>query len=142
MTLPLPPLRESLWLAGIASGVIVLWLLAKGRMEYHIGKNAFRVRLGRLTLRRIPFSEIVRVSKPRRNHSWFTTENWRSVFRDSHRLLMIERRSGVFRRLMITPRHRYEFQERLRIAIQESLGTESLVNADDQGKEGEVSDRA
>lgn len=132
MTLPLPPLRESLWLAGIASGFVVLWLLAKGRMEYHIGKNAFRVRLGRLTLRRIPFSEIVRVSKPRRNHSWFTTENWRNVFRDSHRLLMIERRSGVFRRLMITPRHRYEFQERLRIAIQESLGAEALIKADDE----------
>ena len=119
--LPFPLHDPGVW-TGILAGLGVVWFLAKRRMEYHVGRNAFRVRLGRLTLRKIDFSDIVRVSKPRRDFSWWASENWRTVFRDSHRMLMIERRSGVFRRFVITPRHRYEFREKLRAAIAASTG--------------------
>lgn len=104
-------------------GAVVVWLLARRQLEYQIGRTSLRVRLGRLTLRKINYSDIARVSKPRRDFSWWTSENWRTVFRGSHRMLMIERRSGLFRRFVITPRHRYEFREKLRAAIAASTGT-------------------
>jgi hypothetical protein len=123
MGLPPISLRDpGLW-TGIAVGAVVVWLLARRQLEYHIGRTSLRVRLGRLTLRKIHYSDIARVSKPRRDFSWWTSENWRTVFRGSHRMLMIERRSGLFRRFVITPRHRYEFREKLRAAIAASTGT-------------------
>lgn len=133
-TVTLPPLfHEPAGWVGAAVGVAVLWWLGKVRMEYHIGRNAVRVRLGRLTLRKILFSDIARVSKPRRDFSWWTSENWRNTFRSSHRLLLIERRSGIFRRFVITPRHRYEFREKLRAAIAASTGTALPVESDADG---------
>lgn len=120
----LPPRSLSdpgVW-SGVAVGVVVVWVLSRRNLEYHIGRNALRVRLGRLTLRKIDYRDIARVSKPRRDFSWWTSENWRTVFRGSHRMLMIERRSGLFRRFVITPRHRYEFREKLRAAIAASTG--------------------
>jgi hypothetical protein len=104
-------------IAGGVVGFLGLWVLAKLRMQYHVGRTALRVRLGRLTLRKINLSDIERVSKPRRDLNWWSTENWRNAFDGSHRLLVVHRRSGLFRRLVITPKHRYEFRERLRTAI-------------------------
>ncbi len=129
---PLSLRDPGVW-AGIVLGVVVVWLLARRQLEYHIGRTSLRVRLGRLTLRRIDFSDIARVSKPRRDFSWWTSENWRTVFRGSHRMLMIERRSGLFRRFVITPRHRYEFREKLRAAIAASTGTALPQEADGDG---------
>ena len=99
------------------------WASAKQHMSYQIGRDSLRVRLGKLVLRRIRFDDIDRVSKPHSELRWSQTENWRNTFGDSRRLLVVHRRSGLFRRLVITPKHRYEFRRQLRAAIAAKTGT-------------------
>jgi hypothetical protein len=115
-------LHDAAPIVGGVAGVLGFWALAKFRMQYHVGRSTLRVRLGRLTLRKINLSDIDRVGKPRRDLNWWTTENWRNTFNDSHRLLVVHRKSGLFRRLVITPKHRYEFREKLRTAVAITTG--------------------
>lgn len=106
-----------------ALGLLVLSGLAYLRnLNYQVGRSSLRVKLGRLTLRRIPFADIDRVDKPRRDLRWRETENWHNTLDGSRRLIVIHRRTGWFRRFVITPRHRYEFRRQLRAAVAESRG--------------------
>ena len=114
-----------------------IWASAKQHMSYQIGRDALRVRLGRLVLRRIRFDDIDRVSKPHSELRWSQTENWRNTFDDSRRLLIVHRRSGLFRRFVITPKHRYEFRRQLRAAIAAQTGT---APASDEGDRDESED--
>ena len=122
MTLAFWNPHDAALVAGGAFGVLGLWALVKTRMQYYVGRSVVRVRIGRLTLRKIHLSDIERVSKPRRDLNWWTTENWRNSFDVSHRLLVVHRRSGLFRRFVITPKHRYEFREKLRVAVAAATG--------------------
>ncbi len=113
----------------IAGSVLVTALLAfwawrevASRMRYVIGRDSFRVMLGERTLRRIPYSDIERVHKPYRELRWTETENWRTSRFDRHRILVLERKSGFFRKFVITPKHRYEMRRQLRDAIAKSTG--------------------
>jgi hypothetical protein len=115
------------WIAGAGAGVMVvamaaLWLTFKLRMRYVVGRTSVRVMVGNLTLRRIELSDIERVAKPRRDLTWTETENWRNCFRSSHRLLVLHRKSGWFRKFVITPRHRYEFRAELRAVLEKMTG--------------------
>lgn len=123
-----------------AVGLLVLawtWASAKQHMSYQIGRDALRVRLGKLVLRRIRFDDIDRVSKPHSELRWSQTENWRNTFDDSRRLLVVHRRSGMFRRFVITPKHRYEFRRQLRAAIAAKTGA---AVASDDGDRDEAED--
>lgn len=124
--------------AAIAVPAVIafLWTSGKARLSYHIGRSSLRIQLGRLTVRRIAFADIERVDKPRRDLRWRDTENWRNAFDDSRRLLVVHRRTGWFRKLVITPRHRYEFRRQLRAAVAAATGelpspeTDELVEAE------------
>lgn len=113
------------WVVVVVAALAVtalLWTSGKARLSYHIGRSSLRIQLGRVTVRRIDFTDIERVDKPRRELRWLETENWRNTFDDSRRLLVVHRRRGWFRKLVITPRHRYEFRRQLRGAIAEATG--------------------
>ena len=119
-------------------GLLVLvwfWASAKQRMGYQIGRTALRVKLGRLTLRRIGFTDIDRVSKPHNELRWVETENWRNTFGDSRRLLVIHRKSGWFRRFVITPKHRYEFRRQLRAAVSTATGVSLAADDGDEAED-------
>lgn len=119
---PLGPLGWAVAVFATIALLVLLWTNAKGKLHYQIGRSSLRVKLGRVTVRRILFTDIERVDKPRRELRWSETENWRNAFDDSRRLLVIHRRSGLFRRFVITPKHRYEFRRELRVAISQATG--------------------
>jgi len=120
----MPP--TSLMIAGSVLGGALLafwgWREVAGRLRYVVGRDSFRVVLGNRTLRRIPYSDIERVHKPYRELRWTETENWRTTRFDRHRVLVLERKSGFFRKFVITPKHRYEMRRQLRDAIAKSTG--------------------
>jgi hypothetical protein len=102
-----------------------LWVVRRtvlSQVRYVIGRDSFRVLLGSWTVRRIRFDDIQRVRKPNRELRWKDTENWRTDGWDSHRVLVLERRSGLFPQFVITPKHRYEMRAQLRQAIAKSTG--------------------
>ena len=115
--------------------LVWFWASAKRRMGYQIGRTALRVKLGRLTLRRIGFADIDRVSKPHSELRWVETENWRNTFDDSRRLLVIHRKSGWFRRFVITPKHRYEFRRQLRAAVSTATGVSLAADDGDEAED-------
>jgi hypothetical protein len=121
-------------------GVPCAFVWVRSRIRYVIGRSSLRVVLFGQTLRRIPFADIERVGKPKREAGWFQTESWRNTGDDDHRALIIHRKSGWRRRVLITPRHRYAFRGELREALAQSTGTElegdveseEMVDADRQ----------
>jgi len=80
----------------------------------------------------VPYEEILRIRKPRHTPPWRLTENWRNGFFDNHRVLVVERRRGVFPWLVITPARRYEFRTRLR----EAMARHGVETDDDDSEEG------
>jgi len=108
------------------------WYWFRSRLHYVIGKTSLRVVFGRFTVRRVPYEEILRISKPRHTPPWRLTENWRNGFFDNHRVLVVERRRGVFPWLVITPARRYEFRTRLR----EAMARHGVETDDDDSEEG------
>ena len=114
---------------GVVAGVSLVsfwaWYELVTRIRYVVGRDSLRVVLFGRTLRRIPFEDIERVRKPSRPPAWSETENWRSAPFDRHRMLILERRTGWFRKFVITPRHRYELRRQLRDAIAKSTGRDA-----------------
>jgi hypothetical protein len=103
---------------------VLLWL--RSRIRYVIGRSALRVMCLGLTLRRIPFTEIEKVSKAKRDAGWLETESWSNTWDIDHRELVVHRRSGWRRRVRITPQHRYAFRAELRAAIEKANGSMRL----------------
>lgn len=121
---PLVAVVSLLLIAGV-------WSLVKLRLRYVIGQKTLRVMLGGLTLRRIGFDDIKRISTPHSDPAWSKSENWRNTFHGTHRLLVIQRKSGRFPKFVVTPRLRYEFREQLRTAIARANGFAPKVDDDD-----------
>src|SRR5947207_2893802 len=89
------------------------WLIT--RVRYHIAHRHLKITLLGVTLRRIRLSDISAVSK-RRGEGW--AEHWWSTLRPNHRSLVIRRRRGLFRNVIITPRNRYIFKAELERAME------------------------
>jgi hypothetical protein len=128
------------WLLGAATLVLlaVLYVTAKCRMRYQVGQRSLRVRLGGVTLRRIRFTDIERVSKPHRDLGWFEYESWINTMDSSRRVLVIHRRRGLFKKLLISPAHRYAFRAQLRRAVALATGLELEVDAEGDAEEAEA----
>ena len=101
-----------------------VWLV--GHVRYHITPRHVKVRLFGFCLRRIAIANISSVSK---RHSGGLTESWWSTMRPKHRALVIRRRRGLFRNVVITPRNRYAFKHELEQAI-ERLKTPSAESVE------------
>jgi hypothetical protein len=102
----------SLWLAiGLALGalamVFVFW--ARTRLRYRIVDQHLEIRWLSWRLRRFPLSDIEGVSKYQ--NSW--AEHWENTWRPAHKRLVIHRRKGWPRDVIITPSYRYEFMREL-----------------------------
>ena len=101
--------------------LLVVWALAGGglaivlvrQLRYAVTARHLQVRLFGLCVRRIPFSEIVSVSKRQTRRA----ENWCNTLQASHRMLVIRRRRGWFRDFIITPKNRYVFKAELEAAM-------------------------
>lgn len=113
-------------LAGVGGVVAILALRAVLRLQlrYQIGRSQLRICLWGVTLRRVPLEDIEKVSKPRRRHSRIGYENWTNTLDGTHRELVIHRRTGLFRKLLVSPSNRYEFRKRLETAVSTATGAD------------------
>lgn len=127
------------WSLVAVGATVVLWALRlwlRLNSTYHIGRAAFRIRVFGLTVRRIPFTDIERVSKLRRHYRWSELEDWTNTLSASRRDMVLHRRTGLFRKLLITPQHRYEFRTQIRAAIAAETG-KTLEPESESDAEGE-----
>gem|GEM_PF-571264 len=108
---------------GALAALLVLRIILLCRIRYRIGRGELRIRLFGVTLRRIRYDDIERVSKPRRRHGRLQYENWTNALHAEHRELVIHRHSGLRRKLLITPGNRYEFRKSLETAIAAAGGS-------------------
>jgi hypothetical protein len=97
---------------------LFVWLI--GRLRYEITPQHVKICLFGICLRRMRLSNIASVSK-RRIDGW--AENWWSTLRPNHRILVLRKKRGLFRNLVVTPRNRYVFKADLEQAIQASETT-------------------
>jgi hypothetical protein len=101
----------------------LMWVVT--HVHYHIALRHVKISLFGIVLRRIRISNIASVSKRRTDG---LAENWWSTFRPNHRSLVIRRKRGLIRNVIITPRNRYVFKaeleramERVNAPVQESV---------------------
>lgn len=100
----------------IAGAVFLLLLLAwcMTQIHFRIGSRHLKVLLFGVPIRRVALENIASASK--REPKGFA-ERWYSTFKTSHRLLTIERKRGIIRRICITPQNRYVFLADLKSAV-------------------------
>jgi hypothetical protein len=102
---------------------LVAWLLfLVTRIRYRIGPRHLSVTLLGLPLRRIAFGNIraVHTHKPYFSEKWYNT-----LLPTFDRFLVIEKRRGLFKSIIITPEMRYVFKADLDRAIRGHLGLPS-----------------
>jgi hypothetical protein len=105
--------KDHLGVAVLLAAWVALLLWSVTRIRYTVDGRHLRVRLGRLTLRKIALSDIESVDT-----RWcFWNEHWCNTFWPRGRIVRIRRRSGLFRNFVITPADRdkvlHKLQERL-----------------------------
>ena len=99
--------------AGVACfSLLVLWLMTQ--LHYRIGSRHLKVLLFGLTIRRVSLTDIRHISKRRPSG---IGEYWPNTLSSGHRLLTIERHTGLRKNFVITPRNRYVFMADLKNAI-------------------------
>ena len=89
----------------------VFWALP--RINFRVGSNAVVIEWMGYALRRIPLSDINRVSKRLKGKP----EVWRNTLRANHRMLVLYRKSGR-RPVVITPHNRYVFRKHLEASLE------------------------
>ena len=89
-----------------------LWLTTF--LRYRVTHRALEVTFLGLCLRRIQFTDIRFIS----THRPGFCERWANTLSLRKRELFIERRSGLFKFFLITPRKRYEFKKLLEEAME------------------------
>jgi hypothetical protein len=94
-------------------------LIVFRNLRYNIGKAHLRISLLGIPLRKIKLEKISRITKSRTSPA----ENWSNTFKSSHRQLVIHRKGGLFKQLIITPRQRYIFKTTLEEAIAKRVKT-------------------
>jgi hypothetical protein len=100
------------------AGAIILARLS-GAISYRIGPKSVLITLFGVPVRRLGLDNIRHISSRRGGFC----ESWPNVlFPNRDRILVIEKRHGVLKRLMITPPQRYVFKAALDRAIREFNG--------------------
>jgi hypothetical protein len=100
----------------IAGAVILLFLLAWciTQIHFRIGSRHLKVLFFGLTIRRVALNNIASASK---REPKGMAERWYSTLKTSHRLLTIERKTGILKYFCITPQNRYVFLADLKSAV-------------------------
>ncbi len=100
-------------------GLVIWFLFLVTRIRYRIGPRHLQVLVLGLPLRRIAFANIRAVH----THKPFLAEKWYNMLLPSFdRFLVIEKRRGLFKSVVITPELRYVFKAELDRAIRAHLG--------------------
>jgi hypothetical protein len=107
-------MKIALYCFGGVAGFLLLLYWCMTQVRYRIGGRQLKILIFGLPLRRIPFEEIVNVSK--RPGKGFT-EHWHTCFKSNHRVLTIQRSRGLRKYISITPKNRYVFMADLKSAV-------------------------
>jgi hypothetical protein len=102
-----------LCIAGTVLVLVFLWWCMT-QIHFRIGSKHLKVLLFGITIRRIALNDIAYISK---REAKGLAERWYSTMKTSHRLLTIERKSGLRRYVCITPQNRYVFLADLKSAV-------------------------
>ena len=100
-----------------AGGLVFLLLLlfwCMRQLHFRIGSRHLKVMLFGIAIRKIDLTDIAYVSKREQKGA---AERWLSTFKTSHRLLVIERKTGLRKYFCITPQNRYVFLADLKSAV-------------------------
>ena len=100
-----------------AAAGLLLWSAAT--IRYRVTERYLRISWLGLPVRWVRLENIKRVS----NRPVFWAERWPSALFDSRRMLVVRRRRGLFRNLVITPQYPFEFKAALERASQARLGS-------------------
>ena len=100
-------------LAG-AAFLLLFFYWCMRHVHFRIGSKHLKVMLFGVAIRKIELTDIANISKrePKR-----PAERWYSSLKTSHRLLVIERKSGWRKYFCITPQNRYVFLSDLKAAV-------------------------
>ena len=109
-------MKDSHFYAWLLIGLVILalgmiWVTT--RFRYRIGEKRLEIRLLGMRVRSVSFENIARVSK----RPPTIAENWSNTFRAGTRQLVIHKKRGLFKELVITPRNRYLFKAQLEQAM-------------------------
>jgi hypothetical protein len=99
--------------AGTLLLLLALWW-CMANLHFRIGSRYLKILLFGFPIRRIALNDIAYVSK---REPKGVAERWYSTFKSSHRLITIERKTGLRRYICITPQNRYVFLADLKSAI-------------------------
>lgn len=88
----------------------IFWIMP--RIDFRIGSKAVVVEWMGFALRRIPLTDIGRISK----HLKGKPEVWRNTLKGDHRMLVLYRKRGK-RPVVITPHNRYIFRKQLETVL-------------------------
>jgi len=104
-----------LWaLPGVWAVILLVVILALPRVDFRVVSNAVVVECMGYVLRKIPLSDIARISKRLKGKP----EVWRNTLRGNHRMLVLYRKSGK-RPIVITPHNRYVFRNQLETSLKQ-----------------------
>jgi hypothetical protein len=97
-----------------AALLLVLFWWCMTQMHFRIGSRHLKVILFGIPIRRIALTDIAHASK---REPKGMAERWYSTLKTSHRLLTIERKTGLRKYFCITPQNRYVFLADLKSAV-------------------------
>jgi hypothetical protein len=100
-------------LTGAALVLVFLWWCMT-QIHFRIGSRHLKVMLFGMPIRRLALTDIAYVSK---REPKGLAERWYSTLKTSHRLLTIERKTGLRKYFCITPQNRYVFLADLKSAV-------------------------
>jgi len=106
-----------IWIGITAITLVLLAFLIPRRIRYRIGKDSLEILLFGLPVRCILLNNIDAVSK--KHTPW--AEQWWSTWRPHRRRLLIRRRKGILKNVVITPKYRYQFKAELERAVSQRL---------------------
>ncbi|HEX7858849.1 MAG TPA: hypothetical protein VF773_00840 [Verrucomicrobiae bacterium] len=107
-------MKVALLCLGIAVLVFMLLFWCMRQMHFRIGSRHLKVILFGLTIRRLELTNVAYASK---REAKSVAERWVSTFKTSHRLLVIEKKTGWPKYFCITPQNRYVFLADLKAAV-------------------------
>ncbi|MFN0066111.1 MAG: hypothetical protein ACKVYV_00600 [Limisphaerales bacterium] len=103
-------------LALVAAGVLVVVVFSN--IRYRLGRHEVEVLLFGVRLRRVMLNDIRDVVDGRS----LLAEHWPNTLLSAGRALTLERRTGLLRRFVITPKDRTHFRRQIEFALGWSMG--------------------
>lgn len=107
-------MRLAVYCLGGTLLVLLFFLWCMTRIHFRIGSRHLKVMLFGIAVRRVALTDIAYASK---REPKGMAERWYSTLKTSHRLLVIERKTGMRKYFCITPQNRYVFLADLKSAV-------------------------